>query len=641
MKVKEYKTIKLGNLAKSFSVDQNSIDVENRRAKFALSSEEPYERFFGIEILGHNQDEVDLSRLRTGAPWLAEHDPIKQIGVIEEVSLDLDKVLRVTVRFSKNPLATEYFNDIVDGIRTKVSIGYQILEMEKVGEQRNQETGEVIDIYRVTRWMPYEGSNVSIPADNSVGLGRNQDNKQEKELTIFVKSMDEDCDDELSETPADEDAEQEDRSEVNSNESEVVNNDDKENNEKKFDINIITSDNNTNNKKNKDNNNNMDKELFELGRKFGNLELAVKFFEDGKSAAEFKDALLDLRASKATPTAHTSADAGESAEKRKFNFSGYLEEKLEGRSGNHTAFARELANGKEGANGGLILPRSVLLDVMKREYIQSASGVASMSPNTFRPEAIDALWNNSVVLGSINVYPSGTGNQSIEYPIIDGKHTFDYVGENGVAATSNATAKPIKFTPKYFSGRTTISRKTLKESAIVNNPWVLGQMLKAWDEYRDNILLNGVGGDGKITGLTKVTGVNAITTGGQPLDFKKVVELETAINFLNANQGQGVYLGNSKVAGYLKTTPQMNNSIALPIMVNNQVNGMAFKTSNQIDSDTLMLVNGQHVHYMEWDGYEVITLPKDGGMTQIELFAQFDMQVSHPEGISICKDIVL
>lgn len=630
MDLKEYKKIKLGNLAKSFSVEENSIDVENRRVKFALSSEEPYERYFGIEILGHNTDEVDLSRLQTGAPWLAEHDSTKQIGIIEEVSLDKDKVLRVLVRFSKNPLATEYFNDIVDGIRTKVSVGYQIMEMEKVGEQRNDETGEVTDIYRVTKWMPYEGSSVSIPADNSVGIGRNL---EEKELTIFIKSEEED------DSPADEDQEEEDK-EKSAVEEEIKNVE-----EKIFDINNSTSDNILNNNNKKDNNNKMNEHL-KLGRLYGDLDLAVKFIEEGKSVDELKDAFLAKKFSGASIVSMTSADAGESKERKQFNLSAYLVEQMEGKSGEHTARAKELANGKEGKSGGFILPRSIFVEQAKKDYVVGtpANG-GNLAPNTFHADPFDALWNNSVVLPSVTIYPSGVGSSSHEYPIITGKHTFQYVGENEAAATSNATVDKIKFTPKYFSGATTISRQLLKESAIRNTQsWVITQMLKAWDEYRDNILLNGDGASGHITGLSNLAGVNVITTGGTVggLDYKKVVEMETLINFQNANKGKRVYLTNSKVEGYLKTTPQMNNSIAMPILMNGQMNGITTNTSNQIALNTLMLVNGEHVHYMEWDGYEVFVNPyKDGGLTKIELFAQFDMQVSHPQGVSICKDIVL
>lgn len=643
MKYKLLRTIKSGKLSRAFTVDKSKIDVENRRVEFALSSEQPYERWFGVEVLGHDSSEVDLSRLKNGAPVLAEHDSTKQIGVIEEVSLDGDKVIRCIARFSKNPLASEYFNDIVDGIRSKVSVGYQVLEMLKTGFQNNDD--DSVDIYRVTKWLPFEGSIVSIPADDSVGVGRAMENTTEDETEIKV--YEEECEEpeDSNETPADEDLEEEKKLKAN----EIIEN--KQNISENVDNGIVNSENRSkinNNYNNKDNNK-MDKEILALGKQFKKLDLAVEFFEKGKTVEEFKNALLEELSSGASKV-----DAGTKRELSQFNINGYLDEQASREYGEHTAFAKELSNGKIGDHGGLILPRSVVMQQMKRDYtVGSAANGGNTAPTTFRPELIDTFWNNSVVLPSITVYPSGVGSHEVEYPIVTGKNSFDYLSENGVATDSNSTFGKIKFSPKYFGGKTSVSRRMLKESAMRNfDSWAIQQLLKAWEEKRDEILLNGDGAAGHIRGLTNITGANVLTTGAVAgaLDYKKIVELETKINSLNANAGNMVYLTNSKVAGYLKTTPQLNNSIAMPILQNGQMNGINVRTSNQIASNggagtnqnTLLLVNGAHVHYMEWDGYEVFVNPyKDGGQVQIELFAQFDMQVSHPEGISICKDIVL
>src|SRR6266536_3087424 len=48
-----------------------------------------------------------------------------------------------------------------DGIRKNASIGYRVLDL--VLERSDKETG--IDYYRVTKWVPLEGSIVGVPAD--------------------------------------------------------------------------------------------------------------------------------------------------------------------------------------------------------------------------------------------------------------------------------------------------------------------------------------------------------------------------------------------------------------------------------------------------------------------------------------------
>mgnify|MGYP006371778115 FL=1 len=102
------------------------------------------------------------------APLVLDHVPRKQIGVVENVSIDDDKILRADVRLGKSALASEVFDDIVDGIRQNISVGYLIKAWEKV-KRGNQ------DGYRVTLWQPLEISIVSIPADTTVGVGRNND----------------------------------------------------------------------------------------------------------------------------------------------------------------------------------------------------------------------------------------------------------------------------------------------------------------------------------------------------------------------------------------------------------------------------------------------------------------------------------
>ena len=87
--------------------DAEMVDEEDRRVRMSLSSEEPVERSFGMEVLGHTDDEIDLSRMNSGnAPLLLDHDMTKQIGVVERTYLDeADRRLRAVVRFGKSALA--------------------------------------------------------------------------------------------------------------------------------------------------------------------------------------------------------------------------------------------------------------------------------------------------------------------------------------------------------------------------------------------------------------------------------------------------------------------------------------------------------------------------------------------------------
>ena len=90
--------------------DAMEVEIKDeRRVQMSISSETPVARSFGDEVLVHSPEAIDLSFLNSGrAPLLLDHDPEKQIGVIESVDLDANaRKLRANVRFGKSALASE------------------------------------------------------------------------------------------------------------------------------------------------------------------------------------------------------------------------------------------------------------------------------------------------------------------------------------------------------------------------------------------------------------------------------------------------------------------------------------------------------------------------------------------------------
>ena len=154
-------------LRRSATVVRSGIDLEARTVELAFSSEtDCVERWFGIEVLGHAQGEVNLARLTNGAPVLWDHNKRDQRGVVVSARIDADGIGRAVVRFSRSPAGEQLFQDIADGIVAKVSVGYSVEGLQLV-----EERGDV-PVYRITAWTPFEISMVSIPADDTVGVGR-------------------------------------------------------------------------------------------------------------------------------------------------------------------------------------------------------------------------------------------------------------------------------------------------------------------------------------------------------------------------------------------------------------------------------------------------------------------------------------
>ena len=165
------------------------VDEDERRVKISISSETPVTRrsFFSdpwVEVLGHKRGEPNLARMNSGASVHYNHSRTRtdRIGVVESVKLvtvkdgqraeGKEKMRRLegVVRISKREDVDDIWTDIVDGVLRNVSVGYTVDERKLT---RESGTGEP-DEFRITSWTPMEVSFVDIPADPSVGVGRNE-----------------------------------------------------------------------------------------------------------------------------------------------------------------------------------------------------------------------------------------------------------------------------------------------------------------------------------------------------------------------------------------------------------------------------------------------------------------------------------
>lgn len=178
------KSEKPAMLYREATIEASGIKTDSREVELSFASESPVQRYdwenggFYMEVLDHGSSKsADFSRLNNGGALLRDHNRTQQPGVIVKGSarIDTDKKSRATVKFSRSKLGEEEFQDVNDGIRTLVSVGYQ------TGKELSRQTVAGVET-RSFEWMPYEVSTVSIPADTTVGVGR-----QEPAPTILPK----------------------------------------------------------------------------------------------------------------------------------------------------------------------------------------------------------------------------------------------------------------------------------------------------------------------------------------------------------------------------------------------------------------------------------------------------------------------
>lgn len=161
--------------------DRAQVKQDSRSVELAFSSEEPVARWWGIEVLSHAPGAMRMDRMRSGGALLLDHDMTKQIGVVEECRCDGDLMGRATVRFSRGVQGEEVYQDVMDGIRKNISVGYQVHRAEEMDPKKmpadlmEMAAREKLPVYRVVDWEPVEISVVAVPADPSVGIGRSEE----------------------------------------------------------------------------------------------------------------------------------------------------------------------------------------------------------------------------------------------------------------------------------------------------------------------------------------------------------------------------------------------------------------------------------------------------------------------------------
>ena len=167
-----------------------------RQAELSLSSEEPCRRWFGNEILSHDAEAVDLTRLQEIGVVLFNHDRDRVIGRVLDVRLDeVTRKLRAVIQFDEDEESERIYQKVRSGTLRGVSVGYAVDVWESVEAGAKSSNGRFTGPCEVaTRWTPYELSIVSVPADATVGVGRSyvengDGNMDEQKNDIDVKDQ--------------------------------------------------------------------------------------------------------------------------------------------------------------------------------------------------------------------------------------------------------------------------------------------------------------------------------------------------------------------------------------------------------------------------------------------------------------------
>ena len=574
-------------------------DMDDRRVRMAISSEMPVDRSFGVEILDHSESSVDLDFLNSGrAPLLIDHDPERQIGVIESVELDGSaRRLRATVRFGKGALASEVYDDVMDGIRSNVSIGYHIAKMAR--EESEKST------YRATSWRPMEVSIVSLPADPSVGVGRSNESSSEPENpvpTVEVITMEQNQEAVRQETLA-------------SYQKEVG-------------------------------------EILDLAAKHNQRKLADEAIRKGYNLAQFRGLLLDKIADAPMDVSEVDMTA---KEQRSYSLMNAIKGVASGRfEGLEKEVSDELARqyGKDAR--GFFVPNSIF----KRDILTSspANGSNLVPEDHLAGEFVDALRANLVISGlGARMMQGLKGDVAI--PALNAKTSVGFVAENNAPGSEGApTFRQITMSPKTLVQYVDISRKLMMQSDPSVEQIVRDDMTRQFASKIDEVAIEG-GGANEPTGILETNGIGSVALGtnGGAITYASLVDLEREVAIDNALAGSLAYLTNPKVVGAMRQTPRQTSGVEGNFILNdtNTLLGYDVASTTLVPSDltkgtssgvcsAAIFGNFSDLMIGMFGGLDVLVDPYTGsstGATRVALYQDIDVAVRHAESFAAIKDI--
>ena len=578
---------------RAMAMDMSPIDEDKRTVSIALSSEEPVERSFGNEILDHNQESIDLSFLSSGrAPLLLDHDPEKQIGVVESVDLDgQSRRLRAKVRFGKGELAREAFSDVVDGIKANISVGYSIGKMDRDRNDKNT--------YRATSWKPVEASLVSIPADMTVGVGRSSEAKNNPEIRTSFKE-----DNTMSEV----------------------------------DIEAVKAEAQQTAQRNA-------AQIVELGARHNKSEMAREAISHGRSIEEFRGELLEVIGS---DRALESQDIGmDKAEVKKFSLVraiNALANPTDRRAQEAASFEFECSRAAAEQYGktaqGIMLPAEVLR-TWKRDM--NSSDDAALFSDDFRGgDFIDVLRNASSVMQA-GARMLGGLSGDVKIPKKNTASSAAWISsEGGAASETEMTVGQVSMAPKTLGAFTDVTRQLLIQSSLDVESLIRDDLSQAMGIAIDKAGLEGTGSSGQPTGILSTSGVNQVTNfAAATPTFAEVVTLETALAEDNALAGNLSYILPASMYGALKTTEKATGTAQFVVEPGGSINGYRGIVSNQATAGNLYFGNFDDLLIGMFGGLDLIVDPYTAsttGTVRIVALQSVDVAVRHAVSFAFGND---
>lgn len=654
------------------NVVREGVNKEARTVELAFSSEDPYERWWGIEVLSHAPAAVRLDRLQDARhPLLVDHNTRDQVGVIDKAWIGPDRMGRAVVRFGKSARAEEIFQDVCDGIRSLVSVGYRINEMVL---SKQSDDG---DEYTVTNWTPHEVSIVAVPADATVGIGRSaeQDLLVRSFIAAKTASQTASLKPPVSQPQASPLLKEKTMNDIVKDPAVPAAVDSKK----------ISADATATERQRV-------REISALGERFNQRAEASAAVESGETYDAFREKVFTAMEKKGVIKL---ADAGEiglnKKELQQFRFSNLIaatlwpdDQTVRKMAAFEIEASRAAADKREGVradrSGAFTIPVDVLtsaLDVRSHDAEHASKlfmqrmmsggrmgqrdllvGTATAGGNLVATELLASSFID-ILVAQMKVMSMGTtmltdltGNISI--PRATAGSTGYWVAENTGSTESQQAFDQVALTPKTCGAFVDYSRRLLLQSSIAVEAFIRMDIARTIALMIDLAAIMGTGASNQPRGILNTAGIGSVAGGANGLapTWDHIVDLESAVVNANAPVGALGYLTNTKVRGKLKRTQKFTGTNGIEIWQGSELNGARAEVSNQVPSNLVKGTSGavaSAVIYGNWTdlliamwgGLDIMVDPYTGGTAgtkRVIALQDVDVNVRYPVSFASMQD---
>ncbi|HCB1485874.1 TPA: phage major capsid protein [Serratia marcescens] len=571
-------------------METSQINQSNKLIELAFASEIPVQREIGDRLLNEillcSPENVDLSRIQNKAAVLFNHDKDELIGVVESCSVDADKVCRASIRLSST--AQEYQTMVEEGILTKVSVGYSILDYRIEGEN-----------LLVTKWQPYEISLVSIPADDlKSGIGRSLEQEVEEE-TPAEEQLE-------SETETSTDEPQDETSTETENEST-----DEEESSTESETEVPNE--STDESQDETETESRDEEVINTEEE-RQAHIAGLGKLLNKDVSRYLDSKLSIR---------------DITNELKNNSNDDKEITMEN---NSLSLAIRSLIEKQPIEGVVMGERGYVVDLQRDTTTTNAAGVVVHKTGD---SYVDQLWAQSVLaqVAQPQIFAGLEGNGELVIPVA-GKLTggnFGFVAEGADSPMHDAPFTSVSLKPKTFTGSVTLT-KTLQLSNNSAERYVSEQLIKSAASDLENEILGYIS-------------TNATQQTATAFDLEAIEAAVEALAMKNVYAGDCVAVMHPSVYAALRQVPMAGNTAAKMLIEGFRdqqylADEIRVIVSTRVPTDSILIGDFSELIIAQWGTNELdrdLTTKRASAGVVLRSFSYIDFAVAHKEAFVLVK----